>query len=373
MDVFALRRESQRLEKRTEDLLPEAEEVIDKDRYKDYLSSLGIGSTSLVQLNEGIQGKPEYRNWTESVKARAGITIHWLMEEFNELDSKRAVTASSGNFGKTLSKFLDRQDRDLTIYMSEGTVEENTSQTAKIEEGAARISKCPGGYCPTADADRASAIERARAEEELNPETIKNYDQYALAGNPLAHYLTTGEEIVQQEPDLTHFVTSLGTCGSFLGIGYRLKEWDEDIKLIGLIPEKDQHQEKDHYQPGIRSENELGATEFWEEAQEVAEEIIRVSDQDAYQGMLKLWERGVPAGITAGTNYSGASEVYEQGDKIVTLIPDAQESYEDFLREHLPQILDKDFEEVEEKWESLNRKASREREEHIRTLSEEGR
>lgn len=359
MDVFALYKELRELEKK-----------IDKSDFKDYFSSRGVGFTPLDKLDEGIYGKLEYQNNTESVKGRTFASIDWIKGEFNKLEEGNVITASSGNFAKSASHLL--KDLDLEVCMSEKTMEENPRQIEKIKGGGAKLRSFPGGWCPSVREDeevkRATAIAYARTWAQQKPE-VENYDQYADIGNPLAHYLTTAEEILDQTEDPEAFVTALGTCGTFLGAGHKLKEADGGIKLVALIPEEG------HHQLGLRSEEELGASEFIDEARNLADEIHTISDKEAYEGMIELWKKDIPAGISSGTNYVGASRISEEldSDSVITLIPDAQESYEGFLKEYLPQILDKDFEQFEEMYERLNRKSERERNEHIQTLSEENR
>ncbi|KXB07012.1 hypothetical protein AKJ51_02230 [candidate division MSBL1 archaeon SCGC-AAA382A20] len=361
MDVFALRKKLEKLDER-----------IDKDKYKNHFSSLGVGSTQLISLSSDrrIYGKLEYQNNTESVKGRTFASIDYLKRGMNELEKEKVITASSGNFAKSASYLLE--DSDLEVCMSEKTVQENQRQIEKIKEGQAKLSQFPGGYCPSIRegerVKRGTAIAYARTWAEEHSR-VENYDQYADIGNPLAHYLTTAEEILDQTEDPEAFVTALGTCGTFLGAGHKLKEVDEGIKLVALIPEEG------HHQLGLRSEEELGASEFIDEARNLADEIHIISDKEAYEGMIELWKRDIPAGISSGTNYAGASRISEEldSDSVITLVPDAQESYEGFLKEYLPQILDKDFEQFEEMYESLNQKSERERNEHIQTLSEENR
>ncbi|MFQ6063971.1 MAG: pyridoxal-phosphate dependent enzyme [Candidatus Bathyarchaeia archaeon] len=181
---------------------------------------------------------------------------------------------------------------------------------------------------------RGEAIAAARYVEKTDLEVI-NYDQYNDLGNPLSHFLTTGPEIYHQTGGgITHFVVSLGTCGTMIGCGYYLREAIPDIKIIGLIPQED------HHQLGLRSRDELGATRFFEEARELCDQIIEVSDKDAYNTMLDLWKAKIPVGISSGANCYGALKVAEQlhdenkRGLIVTIIPDSCENYGEFLRNH---------------------------------------
>ena len=58
--------------------------------------------------------------------------------------------------------------------------------------------------------------------------------QYSNINNPLAHYETTAEEILQQVSNITHFVAGVGTGGTISGVGLKLKEHDPNIQIIGI-------------------------------------------------------------------------------------------------------------------------------------------
>jgi len=154
-----------------------------------------------------------------------------------------------------------------------------------------------------------------------------------------------------------------------IGCGYYLREAIQEIKLIGLIPQED------HHQLGLRSRDELGATRFFEEAKKLCDEIIEVSDRDAYNAMIDLWSVNIPAGISSGTNFYGALKVAEKLHSenkwglIVTLVPDSCENYGEFLRRHLQNITGVEFDgEIYKKFKKLKTKAQEERKEHISLL-----
>ena len=59
-------------------------------------------------------------------------------------------------------------------------------------------------------------------------------DQYGNQNNPLAHYETTAQEILRQVSGITHFVAGVGTGGTITGVGWRLKESNPDIQIVGI-------------------------------------------------------------------------------------------------------------------------------------------
>jgi cysteine synthase len=347
-------------------------------KFYSWLKKLGIGFTPAIRIpkrvnpfdeNIPILAKLEYTNFGESVKARPFAMMYYHNSISGKLtDKTKAIAATSGNFGLAGS-FLLRDEADFTVYMSEKAVKENKGLTLKLQKNKTRIETFSDRYCPTVAAKRGEAIAAARYVEKTDLGII-NYDQYDDVGNPLSHFLTTAPEIYYQTSGrISHFVASLGTCGTMIGCGYYLRKAVPGIKIIGLIPQEG------HHQLGLRSREELGATRFFEEAKKLCDEIMEVSDKDAYNAMLDLWKADVPAGISSGTNCYGALKVAEQlhdenkRGLIVTIIPDSCENYGEFLRRHLQNITGLAFGgDVYEKFEKLKTKAREERREHMLNL-----
>src|SRR5260370_4394664 len=86
------------------------------------------------------------------------------------------------------------------------------------------------------------AVRQARALAAQYPDRYWYADQYAHPANPRAHYVTTAEEIWRQtEGRVTHFVAGLGTTGTMMGTGRRLKELNRRIKLVAVQPDEPFH------------------------------------------------------------------------------------------------------------------------------------
>ncbi|MEM5782635.1 MAG: pyridoxal-phosphate dependent enzyme [Candidatus Aenigmatarchaeota archaeon] len=349
----------------------------DLNNFYSWLSELGIGFTNMLRIPETINpfdkdipifAKLEYTNFGESVKARPFSTIYYLNFNEGRLDGKRkVVAATSGNFGLAGS-YLLMDKFNFTVYMSENTVKENKQLIKKLINNKVEIEAFSDGYCPAVGAKRGQAIAAARYIEKKETEII-NFDQYDNFANPLSHFLTTAPEIYHQtNGEITHFVISLGTCGTMLGCGTWLRQNKSDIKLIGLIPEEG------HHQLGLRSRDELGASTFFKETEKLCDDIIEVSDRDAYNAMLMLWNTNIPAGISSGTNFYGSLKVAEKLNEekkkgvIVTILPDSCENYEEFLRRHLKKITNVEFKNIYKKFEDLKELARIERERHILEL-----
>lgn len=361
--------------------LKELSEKLDLQDYFSYLKNLGIGSTPLRRLPKEanpyddtvpICVKEEYLNFGGSVKSRPFATMHYFYERSGEVDEIEFIVApTSGNFGRSASYILKDSKQKFVPYMAQKTRIENPEMIEEIEGNGIVIKFFQDEeFCPISNRKRGKAIAFAELVERENPK-FKNYNQYEDSYNPLSYYLTLAQEIYEQTDGMvTHYVAALGTGGSFLGTARSLLNLNPNIHLVDLIPQEE------HHQLGIRSRSELGEAEFPKKAQEIAEKTLEVSDIDAYNSMIKLWENGIPAGITTGTNVYGAlqaaKELHKRGEEglIVTLAPDSLEPYKTFLEKHMKKIAGKDFEKYSELYEELKQETIRRREEHIKKLKQ---
>jgi cysteine synthase B len=351
---------------------------LNQKEFYHWLKETGIGFTPLARLPKQINpfddhisifAKLEYTNFAESIKARAFATMYYLNKVSGRMNNKsKVIAATSGNFGLAGS-YLLRDQFSFTVNMSEKGAKENVDLSTKLVENGAKIETFSDGYCPTVGAKRGEAIAAARFVEKIDSQVI-NYDQYDDWANPLSHYLTTGPEIYHQtNGKLTHFISSLGTCATMIGIGTFLKEVNPQLKLVGLFPQQD------HHQLGLRSKEELGATRFFGEAQKLCDQLTEVSDKNAYNTMLKLWDLSIPAGISSGANIWGAldvaKELYESNKQglIVTVIPDSCENYNSFFKTHFENVTGKKFQGgIYKKYEEAAIKAQQARKEHLAEL-----
>jgi cysteine synthase B len=168
------------------------------------------------------------------------------------------------------------------------------------------------------------AIREARRQVAANPEAYFYPDQYNNPANWGAHYATTGPEILAQtEGRVTHFVAGLGTSGTFMGTGRRLREHNPSIKLISFQPDSPLHglEGLKHMEtaivPGIYDPR-------------LADEDMRVSTEDAYTMVRRLArEEGLLVGISGGAALAAALKVAKTAANavIVTVFPDSADKY----------------------------------------------
>lgn len=141
-------------------------------------------------------------------------------------------------------------------------------------------------------------------------------------GNTPVVRLTAGVEIVRQVPEITHFVAGMGTTGTLMGVGKRLKEYNTDIRIIGVEPEPG------HKIQGMKNLSEAIVPGIYDPS--VANRVLTVSTEDAYQAVRDLALReGILAGMSSGAALLGARQIIREFDTgtVVVLFPDRGEKY----------------------------------------------
>jgi cysteine synthase B len=168
------------------------------------------------------------------------------------------------------------------------------------------------------------AIREARRLKAEEPDRYFYPDQYNNDGNWMAHYDTTGPEIIEQTSGaLTHFVAGLGTSGTFMGTARRLRQFNAAIKLISFQPAT-----AFHGLEGLKHMESAIVPGIYDPA--LADEDLRVESEDAFEMVRRLArEEGVMAGISSGAALAATLQVARRLDKglVVTVFPDGAEKY----------------------------------------------
>ena len=167
------------------------------------------------------------------------------------------------------------------------------------------------------------AILRAKALYAAEPDRYFYADQYNNAGNWLAHYDTTGPEILEQTGGrLTHFVAGLGTSGTFVGVGRRLREVNPSIRLISVQPDSPLHGLE-----GLKHMETAIVPGIYDPT--LADEDIGVSTEEAHELTRRLAQDGLFVGISSGANLAGALRVARDTSNavIVVVFCDGGEKY----------------------------------------------
>ena len=273
-----------------------------------------IGSTPLIRLssfeseltNVELYAKAEWRNPGGSVKDRAAARMIAEGERSGALTRERIILdATSGNTG--IAYAMIGAARGYRVRLC---VPENVTPERK------RILKAFGAEVVYTDPMQGSdgAIIRVKQMYEESPGLYFYPDQYNNPGNWRAHYDTTGPEIVEQTGGrLTHFVAGLGTSGTFVGVGRRLREVNPSIKLISVQPDSPLHglEGLKHMQtaivPGIYDRT-------------LADEDLGVSTEDAFELTRRLAREGLFVGISSGANLAGALHAARHTSNAVVVV-----------------------------------------------------
>jgi [CysO sulfur-carrier protein]-thiocarboxylate-dependent cysteine synthase len=257
-------------------------------RFTDVLEA--IGETPLVGL-PAMSPKPGVRLWaklegqnpTGSTKDRIAKAMIEAAEASGELTAERTILEpTSGNTGIALAMVARCKGYRLTVVIPDNASEE---RIRLLELFGAEIVYSPGDQGTNGSIEVARRL--AADDRYFMP------FQYGNEANPLAHEEGTGEEIVRDLPEITHFVAGLGTGGTLTGVGRRLRRHDPNVKVIAAEPELGE------LVYGLRSLDEGFIPPIFDET--VLDRKFLVSSSDALRATRELTEReGVFAGISSG-------------------------------------------------------------------------
>ncbi|MBF0446834.1 MAG: cysteine synthase CysM [Magnetococcales bacterium] len=282
-----------------------------------------IGNTPLVTLTRIGPGrlvkilvKLEGNNPGGSVKDRAALSMFLGAEERGELkDGIRIIEPTSGNTGIALALIAARRGYKITLVMPESMT---------VERRAVMYAYGADIELTADEAGMEGAIDRAK-EMVAAGEGIM-FDQFSNEDNWLAHYRGTGPEIWQQTTGtVTHFVSSMGTTGTIMGVSRALKERNPNIQIIGVHPDETSKI------PGIRRWPQAYLPKIFDSTR--VDRIMDVSAEEAKIMTLRLAkEEGIFAGHSAGGALAAAVTLASEldGDEsavIVTVLPDRGDRY----------------------------------------------
>jgi len=252
-----------------------------------------IGSTPLVRLqrlpgatSNSILVKLEGNNPAGSVKDRPAISMIRRAEARGEIHpGDTLIEATSGNTGIALAMAAAIRGYRMILIMPG-----HSSMERKLAMGAYGAELI--------EVDQAAGMEGARdlALQMQAEGRGKVLDQFSNADNPLAHYEGTGPEIWHQTQGLiTHFVASMGTTGTIMGVSRYLKEQNPAIQIVGLQPTEGSAI------PGIRRWPQAYLPKIFQH-----ERVDRTVDMDQETAEVTMRELAAREGILCGVSSGGA-------------------------------------------------------------------
>ena len=285
-----------------------------------------IGNTPMIKINYEYNGKKgsiyskhEYYNYTGSLKDRIALYILQKEKENGNLaEGQTIVEVTSGNTGISFSAIGAFLNHEVHIFMPDWVSVERRNLIEMYGAHVHLVSKEEGGF--------KKALELA---EEF---AIKNNAFRPLQfDNPLntqAQYNTTGKEILDKVPDINAFVSGIGTGGTLMGIGKRLKDNNPDSKIFALEPStlsilKMGMDEGSHLIEGIGDDFIPSIVD-----RDLIDDIVLIHDCDAINMSKRISrEFGLGIGISSGANFL-ASVLMDSDDlKIATVFADDNKKY----------------------------------------------
>jgi cysteine synthase B len=273
-----------------------------------------IGNTPVVDVsalspkpNVTVLAKLEGRNPAGSVKDRVALSLIEAAERDEILVPGRPdqvlIEPSSGNTGIALAMICRLRGYHLKVVLPSNVSPERRQLLLAWD---AEIIDSPGSEGSN------GAVRMAQRLSNEHPEWTFLY-QYANPANPLAHYRTTGPEILSDVPEITHFVAGLGTSGTLMGVGKFLKEQKPGVQIWAVEPPSGEMVDglrslEDGYIPPIFTDN-LGT--------ELLDRKVVVRPRESIEWTRRLTEVGLFAGISSGAIMAGAV-------KCANLIPDGE-------------------------------------------------
>jgi cysteine synthase B len=285
-----------------------------------------IGNTPLIPLlrigrefpHVRILAKAEWCNPGGSVKDRPAYRMIRAAELSGQLTPDKIILdATSGNTGIAYAMIAARRGYRCKLLMPS-----NASPERK------KLLKAYGAEVAFTDPAEGSdgAFYAAQQMHQERPDLYFYADQYGNPENPRAHYETTGPEIIQQTGGrLTHFLAGMGTSGTLMGTGKRLREINGGIQLVAVQPEGPFHGLE-----GLKHmETSSHVPALYDAA--VPDKTVGISTEAAQQMARRMTrEEGLYIGVSAGAAICAALKVAStiQEGVLVVICPDAGARYQ---------------------------------------------
>lgn len=288
--------------------------------YSDIIAA--IGHTPMVEIRKlnpnpavPLCAKLEGFNPSGSIKDRIALKMIEQAEQSGQLTREKIIIeATSGNTGIGLAMIGAVKGYRVQIVMSSAVSVERQ-----------KMIRAFGGEILLTDAVLGTdgAILKVRELLQVQPERYFNPNQFSNEYNKLAHYSTTAEEIWEQtQGKITHFISSLGTSGTLMGVGMKLRERNPNIQII------EAHPVKGHYIQGLKSMEEAIVPEIYDRSQ--LDQSILVDTEGAWETARQIvLQEGIFVGMSSGAALLAAQRVMPSVREglAVVIFPDRGEKY----------------------------------------------
>jgi cysteine synthase len=285
-----------------------------------------IGNTPIIRINKltkstsaRVLAKLEGNNIGGSVKDRMAKSLIEYAEAAGKLDKRKTILeATSGNTGIALAMISAAKGYHITVTMPESV---SIERRKLIKAYGAELLLTPKKK------GTAGAIEYKHQLLEENPEKYIDINQFKDPANILAHYQTTGKEIINQtNGKVDAVVVGVGTAGTGVGISLILKQYNPNIQIIGVIPQLGKPIQ------GLRNPGEAYSTELFR--QEHFDEIVEILGEEKNEyykiGRRAAKEEGLLIGISSAAILYVALRKAEElgsGKTVVAILPDSGMKY----------------------------------------------
>ncbi|HWI90001.1 MAG TPA: cysteine synthase family protein [Flavisolibacter sp.] len=289
--------------------------------------SVQVGNTPLIRIKNLVPKKQvelwvkkEWEQLSGSVKARAAFRIFLDALEKGELnEDKILLDATSGNTGIAYATIGAALGIKVALCLPENASKERKQILTSLGTEIIYTSKYEG-------TDGAQEVAKELAVK--HPDKYFYADQYKNDNNWKAHYYGTANEIIHDLPDLTHFVAGLGTTGTFVGTGRRLKNFNPDIQLISFQPDSALH--------GLEGWKHLETAivpTIYDPS--VADKNIEITTEESYEIIrAAVKHEDLLLSPSSAANIAGALRVIDEIDEgvVVTVLPDNSDKYSEVIK-----------------------------------------
>lgn len=285
-----------------------------------------IGKTPMIKINKftnpntaKVFAKLEWYNIGGSIKDRMALYLIKYAETLGKLNKEKTILeATSGNTGIALAMIAAAKDYKISIVMPESV---SVERRKIIKSYGAELILSP------AEKGTGGAIELKQKLLKENPDKYIDIDQFKDPANILAHYETTGKEILEQtNGKVDMIVVGVGTAGTGVGTSMRVKQFNPNIKIVGVMPKLGVSIQ------GLRNPLESYPTHLFKK--KYFDEIIEIEKEEIskiFEIARKIArEEGLFIGMSAAAiMYIALKKAEELGKEktIVTILPDNGDKY----------------------------------------------